>query len=75
MFLPSWSDVRNILQDAGRHTAEFLAGPPAASRSSGDLAAALVDWHCRTYPQERVSGSAGLLVRDVGSLPVPVRLW
>jgi hypothetical protein len=76
MCLPGRSDARIRIQGADRRVVVTLPVLPAASRSFGDPAAALMDRLDGPLPQERGSGSAGLLAlaRNPGNVQLLVRL-
>jgi hypothetical protein len=59
--LPAGSDVRIRIQGADRRVVVTLPVRSPASRSFGDPAAALIDRLDGPHPEERGSGSAGLL--------------
>jgi hypothetical protein len=61
MCLPGRSDVRIRIQGTDRRVVVTLPVRPAASRSIGDPAAALMDRLDGPRPQERGGGPAGLL--------------
>jgi hypothetical protein len=70
------SDVRIRIRGADRRVVVTLPVRPAASRSIGDPAAALMDRLDGPRPQERGGGSAGLLApaRNPGNAQLLVRL-
>jgi hypothetical protein len=76
MYLPGRSDIRIRVQGADRRVVVTLPVLPAASRSIGDPAAALIGRLDGPHPQERGSGSAGLLAlaRNPGNVRLLVRL-
>jgi hypothetical protein len=76
MCLPGDSDVRIRIRGADRRVVVTLPVRPAASRSIGDPAAALMDRLDGPHPQERGSGPAGLLAlaRNPGNAQLLVRL-
>jgi hypothetical protein len=76
MCLPGRSDVRIGIQGADLRVVVTLPVLAAASRSIGDPAAALIDRLDGPHPQERGSGSAGLLAlaRNSGNVQLLVGL-
>lgn len=76
MCLPGCSDVRIRIQGADQRVVVTLPILPAASRSIGDPAAALIDRPDGPHRQERGSGAAGLrvLARNPGNVQLLVRL-
>ena len=76
MCLPGRSDVRIGIQGADRRVVVTLPVLAAASRRIGDPAAALIDRLDGPHPQERGSGSAGLLAlaRNSGNVQLLVGL-